>query len=100
MFTHDDFCVSSLSPQLAARRLSLLGSISSRLLPPPDDHWPQRPPVPYVRSLTIIWIRLVVVTPSRLVETVVSGIVKARCSPLCESLPLKSPRQLLRFKLA
>src|SRR5688572_3894787 len=42
--THWDLSVSSLSVQFGAKRLSLLGSINSRLLPPPSDHLPQRPP--------------------------------------------------------
>src|SRR5439155_18988024 len=42
--------VSSLSPQLGARRMSLRKSISSKLLPPPSDHFPQRPPSAYVTS--------------------------------------------------
>src|SRR5262245_28698858 len=100
MLTQLDFCVSSLSAQLAASRLLLLGSINSRLLPPPAAHCPQRPPVPYVRSLTVMWMRFVVITPCRFVDTVVSGMVSARCSPLWESLPEKSPRQLFRFRLA
>src|SRR6266498_2041056 len=37
--------VSSLSAQLAGCRLSLFGSTSSRLLPPPADQLPQRPPL-------------------------------------------------------
>ena len=40
------FADSSLSAQLAANRLLPRGSVSSRLLPPPSDHWPQRPPSP------------------------------------------------------
>src|SRR5690242_152637 len=98
MFTQDDFCVSSLSAQLGASRLLLLGSTNSRLLPPPADHCPQRPPVPYVSSLTAMWIRFVSANPALLVCTTVSGIVRARCSPLCDSLPLKSPTQLAGFR--
>src|SRR5260370_400407 len=38
--------VSSLSAQFEASRWSLCGSINSRLLPPPADHAPHRPPSP------------------------------------------------------
>ena len=40
------FAVSSLSAQFDGSRLSLRGSINSRLLPSASLHFPQRPPEP------------------------------------------------------